>query len=289
MIWLSKFLDSFRSEATPNALSLQEYLAVIRGLPLPTSAQRREFVEYVSGAHSWYKHLPRHLPGEPFYFFMDRYAGCDCVVRKDGSRAMVEREKQGFHYSAIPTAEYRTRFGYLGYACDAGTAVFLVNQEPMAIPRDDVAAVPGDDGHGRGLPHAILEAGKVRLTAVIHPLSTAYDFWDEGDPRVRGKVHWPDESGGKETLQKIFKRCAEMREPGYHKEREARVAKRLELLESSPTRGEARKMMESPYHDPILSELLEPERLRQKNEMLKAIDRVCRVVQEGGSFAGAQS
>src|SRR5215472_1749867 len=99
MIWLSKFLDSFRSEAAPNALSLQEYLAVIRGLPLPTSEQRRQFVDYVTGAHSWYKHLPRHLPGQPFYFFIDRYAGCDLIVRKDGSRAMAEREKHGFHYS----------------------------------------------------------------------------------------------------------------------------------------------------------------------------------------------
>jgi hypothetical protein len=282
MIWLTKFLDSFRSEAAPNALSLQEYLAVIRGLPLPTSEQRRQFVDYVTGAHSWYKHLPRYLPGQPFYFFMDRHAGCDCVVRKDGSRAMVEREKQGFHYSAIPTAEYRARFGFLGYACAAGTAVLLINQDPMAIPRDKYVVIPGEDGHGQGLPQAILEAGKVELTAVIHPLSPAYDFWDERGGRGRRKIRWPDESGGEETLQKIFKRCAEMRQPGYREEREARVAKRLELLKSSRTRDEARDMMDRVQHDPILSELLEPERVRQKNEMLKAIDRVCRVIQEGG-------
>jgi hypothetical protein len=33
--------------------------------------------------------------------------------------------------------------------------------------------------------------------------------------------------------------------------------------------------------DPVLHELLEPERLRQTTEMLKAIDRVCMLVQEG--------
>jgi len=100
MIWLTQFLDSFRKEQAfigPTTVpSLQQYLALIRGLPLPTSEQRRDFVGYVTSAHSWYKHLPRYLPGTPFYFFIDRYAGYDRIALQDGSHAMAERENKGF-------------------------------------------------------------------------------------------------------------------------------------------------------------------------------------------------
>src|SRR6266404_7771274 len=70
-------------------LALQQYFALIRGVPLPSSAQRRNFVDYVTSAHSWYKHLPKYLPGAPFYFFIDKFAGCDCVTLQDGSYAIV--------------------------------------------------------------------------------------------------------------------------------------------------------------------------------------------------------
>ena len=58
----------------PGDLSMKEYLALVQDLPLPTAEQRRNFVDYVTSAHSWYKHLPRYLPGAPFYFFIERFA-----------------------------------------------------------------------------------------------------------------------------------------------------------------------------------------------------------------------
>src|SRR5262245_60615061 len=54
-------------------LSLEEYFTLVEDVPLPTLEQRRSFVEYVCGAHSWYKHLPRFWPGLAFYFFIDRF------------------------------------------------------------------------------------------------------------------------------------------------------------------------------------------------------------------------
>src|SRR5918995_5505055 len=66
-------------------LTLPEYLSLISDIPLPTQQQKENFVEYVSHAHSWYKHLPLYPPGAPFYFFIDKYAGCDRLVSEDGT------------------------------------------------------------------------------------------------------------------------------------------------------------------------------------------------------------
>ena len=147
-------------------LTVDGYLALVRGLPLPTAEQRRNFVDYVACAHSWYKHLHGFLPGSPFYFFLDRAAGCDWLTLRDGSYVIAERKKQGFHYSDIPTAEYRTRFGYLSYSCAEGTAV-LVAGGPLALPRDKAVAVPGKDARPCYLPEPVLDAGRAELTAVI--------------------------------------------------------------------------------------------------------------------------
>lgn len=56
-------------------LSLEEYRKVIAPLPIPTLAQEQQFLEFVSNAHSWYKHLPYLPPGQPFQFFLDPAAG----------------------------------------------------------------------------------------------------------------------------------------------------------------------------------------------------------------------
>src|SRR5580765_2392503 len=125
-------------------LSVESYLALVQNLPLPTPEQRRNFVDYVACAHSWYKHLPPFLPGAPFYFYIDRSAGCNCVPQQDGSYVVAERQKQGFHYSDIPTAEYQTRFGFLNYSCPSDTAVFA-GGAAFALPRDKVVAMPGED------------------------------------------------------------------------------------------------------------------------------------------------
>jgi hypothetical protein len=215
------------------------------------------------------------LPGAPFYLFVDRFAGCDCVALPNGSYTMVEREKQGFHYSAIPTAEYRARFGFLSYSCAHGNAVFLVNQGAMPIPRDKVVAIPGEDGQPRCLPRAILDSGRVDLTAIIHPYCPAYDFWDNWGVRDQRGVTWPKETGGRTTLKRIFERCQEMRKRGYREARLARMAKAEKRAESCSTDKEKWDAHERAWADPILYELMEPERLRQEAQMLNAIDRVC--------------
>ena len=271
-------------------LSVDAYLAQVRGLPLPTDEQRRNFVDYVANAHSWYKHLPAFLPGAPFHFFVDRAAGCDWLALRDGSRAIAERTEQGFHYSSIPTAEYRTRFGFLSYSCARGTAVFL-SGEPLTLPRDKVVAIPDEEARPCCLPHAILDAGRAELTAVIHPYfadspwwaepsspDRQTPWWDQPVAEALRTINWPAESGGQMTLQRIFERVAEMRTPECMEERHERVENWLRRQEANPTSKQTVHAFDSPFVDPVLRELVEPERLRQTTEMLEAINRVCMLV-----------
>ena len=39
-------------------LTLRQYIELVSDVPFPTHEQKENFIEYVSRAHSWYKHLP---------------------------------------------------------------------------------------------------------------------------------------------------------------------------------------------------------------------------------------
>jgi hypothetical protein len=245
-------------------LTLRQYLDLISDIPLPTQQQKQNFVEYVSHAHSWYKHLPMYQPGAPFYFFIDKYAGYDRFVQKDGTAFLEARVTKGFHYSAFPTAEYLAQFGYLAFSCGFGKTVTLLSDGPVVIPRDGLAAVPGDDASMYRLPTEIAEAGLTQLTAVIHLVSAQshdldYRFIKEDGS---GPIDWPEESGGQDIIKKIILRCDVMRQTNpkwTHVELKAAPGRIFSV-------------------DPELYEILTPERLRQSSEMLKAMDRVCAVI-----------
>ena len=104
-------------------LPLAQYLDLVATVPVPTQEQKENFAEYVSHAHSWYKHLSLYPPGTLFHFFLDRHAGCD---RKHGTTSVASRVKTGFHYNQIPTDVYRRAFGYLAYSWGSRNAVPLV-------------------------------------------------------------------------------------------------------------------------------------------------------------------
>ena len=149
-------------------LTLGEYLSLISDIPLPTQEQKENFVEYVSHAHSWYKHLPMDQPGAPFYFFIDKYAGYDRFLQKDETAFLEARVTKGFHYSALPTAEYLARFGHLAYSCGYGKTVVLLSDGPVAVPRDDIPAVPGDESAYLALHNALAQYDRS-----IQPAQTA--------------------------------------------------------------------------------------------------------------------
>jgi len=174
-------------------LTLRQYVDIVSDVPLPTQQQKENFIEYVSHAHSWYKHLPLSPPGVRFYFFIDKYARCDRLVSEDGMAIVQERTERGFHYSDYPTAKYRDLFGHLAYSCGYGTKVIPLSKGPMVIPHDDLAAVPGNDGRLYRLPPEILEAGATRLTAVIHTNSAFNPLWLDRWPKDPQEIDWPEE------------------------------------------------------------------------------------------------
>ncbi len=256
---LRKLIDFIEKPLELPSLTLAQYVDLVSPLPPPTQQQKANFADFVSHAHSWYKHLRLYPPGMPFYFFIDKYAGCDFAVKEDGTAKLVEREEPGFHYSAIPTKEYRTRFGHLAFSCGAGTTVISLGGGPIAIPRDQIAAVPGDDARLYALPPEIVKVGEVRLTAVIHTLGQSHSWWDTRIREDLDRVEWPQESGGQAVLEKIFARCRAMREPGFD-------------------RWSQHVHSEYGMVDAVLHDLLAPEQKRQQNEMVKAMDRVCDLI-----------
>ena len=252
-----------RPAAELPALTLRQYADLLAQTPLPTQQQKQNFVEYVSHAHSWYKHLPLYPPGAPFYFFIDKYVGCDRLVSEDGTAILKERIESGFHYSDYPTAKYRDLFGHLAYSCGYGTKVIPLSKGPMVIPHDDLTAVPGDDARMYRLPSEIIEAGVTHLTAVIHMHSAYNPLWLTHMPKDPREVDWPEESGGRLALEEILSRS----------ERILRGPPGLKTLNINlPVTGGFGTV------DAILYKLLSPERTRQYGEMMKAMDRVCKLI-----------
>ena len=228
---IQRIFDEDRQAAT---LTLADYVNLLSGVPLPSTQQKTEFAEFVSTSHSWYKHLPVNPPGQQFYFFLDKYAGCDLRLLNDIASPM-ERNKQGQHHSFIPTAEYRSRFGYLDFGCGR------------------VPAVPGDGGKMHGLPKEILEVGGAPLTAIVHEDSPVYRVCSQ-------MTDWPEELGGRTALEKIAARCREMQDPAT-----PQLVRYTSLS----------------YVDPLLDDLVAPERQRQKREIVRSIDRVCELIRAG--------
>ena len=133
----------------------------------------------------------------------------------------------------------------------------------MVIPHDDLTAVPGDDARMYRLPSEIIEAGVTHLTAVIHMHSAYNPLWLTHMPKDPREVDWPEESGGRLALEEILSRS----------ERILRGPPGLKTLNINlPVTGGFGTV------DAILYKLLSPERTRQYGEMMKAMDRVCKLI-----------
>ena len=89
---------------------LRAYIELIAGLPRPTDEQRDNFVNFVAGAHSWYKHLSILPPGTDFCFFLNPNSGRTRIHTPSGETGFVDRTEDDeikFHYTWMTTANYR--------------------------------------------------------------------------------------------------------------------------------------------------------------------------------------
>lgn len=139
-----------------------------------------EFVEYVASAHSWYKHLPLLPPGKRFMFYLDPNAGREWVVTQAGGgyrdRTSDTPERNRFHYTWQPTAEYIERFGHFQYFAAAGTS-FVVPVGEGVLDTSTTARIQASEGDWINLPDAIRTAGAEHVTAVIHPQGQQPGLW----------------------------------------------------------------------------------------------------------------
>src|SRR5208283_3306936 len=141
----------------------QTYLEAVGGLPVPTGEQIRDFVQWVAGAKSWYKHLPVRPPGAPMHFYLDLNAGRDRLRRWGHEviyRDRTERTQQ-IHYSWMTTQEYRRRFGYLAFSCATSTGIWTdeMLEDGVATLDPNVLAplVEGEPGALRLVPEEVLK------------------------------------------------------------------------------------------------------------------------------------
>jgi hypothetical protein len=251
--------------AGPVDVTLADYRAATAQMPRPTDAQCRDFVRYVSGAHSWYKHLPVGFPGVGMHFFLDPHAGMDGT---HGPGARTVRAKHGEHDAALPTDEYRRRFGCLSYQCD-GSLTMHRRAVPSWRHRFRACTTYRDPaGRWCAIPPEILAAGRAEITAVIDLSADQPELWIRAF-EAGALGDWPAESGGKEELARIIARCRalladptenERPEPAYPLEWGDRLI---------PSR-----MV------PIVRALLTPERTRQHEQMFRAIQRMLACVYE---------
>ena len=253
-------LAAVRSPAS-TPLSMREYVDLLRDCSRPTAAQIEAFADHVSSAHSWYKHLPLFPPGRPFHFFPDPWAGMDTVVTPEGRVEARERGgERGFHYSWIPTADYREQFGCLNYHTTRGSSFFL--PEGMIVnPRPPLPTLLTPNGPV-GVPEAVIEVGRVLCTGIIHHRTDGYRYWTSRWAGPWRDVDWPDEYGGEALKLRIIRQLDLL-----IAERECPTAKAP--VASQPGCAQPRSRL----HD-----ILAPERQRQRDTMCNAIRRACDLV-----------
>jgi hypothetical protein len=251
----------------PPILTLPRYRILVRSLPRPTHLQMQQFAVFVSNAHSWYKHLAYLPPGEPFQFFLDPGAGTQRAISPQGSVNAIPRTERGEHYSWLPTAEYRERFGYLAYSRSVGSAFHVLSDDGTMLTESDVAPYVYDLTARRlvQVPAKVLKAGRAFVSGVAHTYGADYRSW-QGMVRVNTRLDWPEESGGVEAVKKILDRCRVLEED----------PSRIEYLRRAPLDQNYDPGLV--FVDFPLYQLLEPERQRQRAGMVAAMKRVIELV-----------
>jgi hypothetical protein len=262
-----------------------QYLTEVKHLPRPSCEQADAFVEYVTSAHSWYKHLPLLPPGERFVFFLNPNAGREWVQTGDGGafrdRSADAPASERFHYTWQPTADYIQHFGHLDYFADAGTS-FLVPMKEGVLDTRAQPRIQVSNGEWLEVPEDIRTAASVILTAVIHTNCQFPQIFlarlGRMQPRFwQADTTLPDRPYDDELLDRIV----EVVSPGpVHRARGRRLFARISksLRPSSPSAAEAQIDLEA-WRE-LENELLPAYAARQKGEMRAAIEMMLELVCE---------
>lgn len=186
--------------ASPHSFEggLTTYAEIARKLPKPTRGQMRAFAEFVSGAHSWYKHLSLRVP-YPFVFYLDPNAGRDMVSVSDSQVRFVDRTEKSakFHYTWDTTQAYRDRYGFWDYEASYGATFRYQTGEGVvdtAGPGLKVLA----EGRWLPIPEDLMHRGTALVSAAM------WNSTPEERIRCMFRVRWPfDRAEGLEELLRL--------------------------------------------------------------------------------------
>lgn len=168
---------------SPDASDHEDYLSVVRRLPRPTLAQTERFARFVSGAHSWYKHLPVR-PKAPFVFYLDPGAGMNRVHTPTGETALVEidDERTRFHYTWQKTVDYRRRFGHWNYDARYGTRFLYAGHGGVVDSGVAGLRVLTESGDWAGVPADFAGRDTAMVSALVHPTPNPF-IWSRDPER----------------------------------------------------------------------------------------------------------
>jgi hypothetical protein len=164
-----------------------------RSVPRPTKSQMQAFALFLSDDHSWYKKLPLHGPGEPFFCYIHPHMHqihVDSTTGRGGWRDFVDNETATWTGDRLrvqlqpgdvepelwqpvtqiaggrTTAEVwtaRSRFSYWNFGSPGQPPAEALSQAEAGLKILD------DDGSPVGVPGAGLAAGLVYLRGTVSP------------------------------------------------------------------------------------------------------------------------
>jgi hypothetical protein len=179
------------------------------------------------------------------------------------------REKQGFHYSWLPTALHRQQFGHLAFSKSSGTSVSLVAGDgTQLVPADNAPRVYDPEARAfYRLPEEALMAGRAFISGIVHKDGGSWKYlWQraiESDVRFEDVL---DRIDGPEIGKRILDRCRLLKENPSR-------AEPGPPPEGDPFGGESLAVLDFPLH-----QLVESERRRQIEGMAAAAARLIKLV-----------
>lgn len=245
----------------PQSPNLAQYKANVAALPSPTLVQMQQFAEFISHAHSWYKGLALFPPGTAIQVFLDPAGGMQLERSSEGDVEALPRTEWGFHYSLLPTNEYRERFGYLGFS---RTSIAKAWRDGNLHIGSDGCYYDPNLRQLQHLPPEVLEAGRAFISGIIHTLGANPWLF-----MIHSRNVPPDFP--RDTLAQIRKRCSELEEDPTKTER-------LELSDLRASKDFCLTQVDYPLY-----QILEPERQRQRTGLVNAMTRVIDIVGTGGA------
>ena len=263
------------------------YQAIARALPPTTVEQHLAFARFVAGAHSWYKHLSVVKPS-PFTFFLDPNAGRALVQTAQGEARFLDitDESQRFHYNWQTTATWRARFGHWNYRGPKGTSFRVPTAAGTWETGKPKLQILLPDGVWVPIDAPLVQVGMTGLTALVHDSGDRRQPDDHAD--LIQDLLWTGAGGESyvgpaadavlaqlpEAIATAVREVAPLWEERGHLDWYRPSARQSsDELAAELRQGVAEPKPAKDERELALSAVLDAERERQVNEMVKAMAR----------------